>query len=90
MSEKEGKEASGPATLQNPQAQQQTEVVVDDSRDAAVVLQFLPSHGDARGSDPRLRPESSAVRHGPAGRQGKSADRDEFLHGQTALDGPRA
>ena len=31
MSEKEGKETSGPATLQNPQAQQQTEVVVDDS-----------------------------------------------------------
>jgi hypothetical protein len=30
MSEKEGRE-SGPATLQNPQAQQQTEVVVDDS-----------------------------------------------------------
>ena len=29
MSEKEG--TSGPATLQNPQAQQQTEVVVDDS-----------------------------------------------------------
>ena len=31
MTEKEGREASGPATLQNPQAQQQTEVVVDDS-----------------------------------------------------------
>src|SRR5258708_39863368 len=31
MSEKEGREAPGPATLQNPQAQQQTEVVVDDA-----------------------------------------------------------
>ncbi len=31
MSDKEGKESSAPATLQNPQAQQQTEVVVDDS-----------------------------------------------------------
>jgi hypothetical protein len=31
MSDKEGKEAEGRPTAQNPQAQQQTEVVVDDS-----------------------------------------------------------
>ena len=68
--------------------QQQTEVHVDDSGGAAVLLELLPGHGHARGGDPRLRPESPAVRHRPPGRQGEPADRDELLHGQAAPDGP--
>ena len=57
-------------------------------RHPAVLLQLLPGHGDSRGSHPRLRPESPAVRHRPPGRQGEPADRDELLHGQAAPDGP--
>ncbi len=56
-------------------------------RDPAVVFQLLPGHRDARGSHPRLRPESPAVRHRTPGSQGQSADRHELLHGQAAPDG---
>ena len=55
---------------------------------AAVVLELLPGDRHPRGSDPRLRPQSPAVRHRPPGRQGQPADRHELLHGQAAPHGP--
>ena len=86
MSEKEGRQPT-------PRHRRTRKPAADRSRrrrfrDAAVVLELLPGHGDPRRGDPRLRSESPAVRHRPAGRQGEPADRDELLHGQAAPDGP--